>query len=137
MGIGILFKNYGYILYPITVLLLIILCAYLYMTWANKKMNQSTSKKRTKTINGKLIRKVKDNNEQVRSVKNLRRNYYGMNQVKTKDVRKYYITFETPKGIRSFTVVYRDYNAIKLGQEGIITMQGKRFVSFEKKHFGI
>lgn len=100
-------------------------------------MNRSALKKKYEVIEGKLICKVKDKNEEQRNIRNIRRNYNGMKRLETKDVLRYYITFVTSKGIKSFTVNYGVYKRLKVGQEGSIRMQGKRFVSFEQKHFGI
>ena len=45
---------------------------------------------------------------------------------------RYYITFETNKGIKSFTVSENTYKAMRKGAKGIITMKGKKFISFKR-----
>ena len=47
----------------------------------------------------------------------------------------YYITFEFRSGGRKeFYVPYREYGLIAEGDDGVLTFQGSRFISFERNH---
>ena len=49
-------------------------------------------------------------------------------------VKFYFITFKTPKHKKlRLKVDTPDFKAVKEGDTGILTLQGKKFISFEKK----
>jgi|LGVE01.1.fsa_nt_gb hypothetical protein len=86
-------------------------------------------------IKGKLIRKVKDMRDEERNIQNIAgtRAFGLMHSWRNEgETVRYYITFETDKGIKSFTVSERTYHAIKKNQKGTIGMKGKKFVSFKR-----
>ena len=86
-------------------------------------------------IEGTLIRKVKDNRNEERNVQNIAgtRAFGPFHRWRQEgETVRYYITFETDKGIKSFTVTKKTYDAIKYKQKGVIGMKGKKFTSFKR-----
>ena len=51
-----------------------------------------------------------------------------MSKLEEGSLTKYYITFETEKGIKSFTVSKENYNKVKVGYKGIIRTKRKKFI---------
>ena len=92
---------------PAIYLSLFILFIIMVFIVIRRNENSASRPKKIKTINGKLIRKVIDKNEEKRNVNNLYRNKYGMGRIEKGQLSKYYITFETEKGVKSFTVSKR------------------------------
>ncbi|MDC0558877.1 DUF2500 domain-containing protein [Candidatus Izimaplasma bacterium] len=89
-----------------------------------------------KSIEGKLTRKVKDLRDEERNVQNI----VGTSNLgllhrwrNEEDTTRYYLTFKTEKGMKSFTVSEKVFKSIKRNQKGIITMKGKKFISFKNK----
>lgn len=84
-------------------------------------------------IEGTLVRKIKDDQNEERNVRNIAgTRAFGLlhNWQKDGEYARYYITFKTNKGSRSFTVSKKIYNNIKKNQKGTLCIRGKKFVSF-------
>lgn len=118
---------------PMSYILLIAIFVIAFLYYRIKKINSDPTKTKITSIKGKLIRKVIDNDEDYRNIRNLRRHSFGMAKHTEGSFTKYYITFETEKGIKSFTVSKEIYKNVKMGQKGIIRMRRKKFISFYKK----
>ncbi len=78
---------------------------------------------------GKLIRKVKDDNSDSQSIVKME-NYRHLNMKDNPNLIRYYLTFETKKGLRSFTVTETDYKKYKINKFGIIKHHRSKFHSF-------
>jgi len=120
---------------PAIYLSLFILFIIMVFIVIRRNENSASRPKKIKTINGKLIRKVIDKNEEKRNINNLYRYKYGMGRIEKGQLSKYYITFETEKGVKSFTVSKRIYDTVKVNQEGLIEIEGRKFKSFKKNAF--
>jgi len=86
-------------------------------------------------IEGKLIRKVTDLRNEERNIQNIAgtRAFGMLHRWRHEgETTRYYLTFETSDGIKSFTVSQRTYKLIKKNEKGIIGMKGKKFASFRR-----
>ncbi len=120
---------------PLFYILIAIIVSAIIARTINIKRAKDPSRVKITSIRGKLIRKTTDENDEIRNVRNIRRNYYGMHKLNEGLLKRYYITFETHKGIKSFTVSKEVYNKVKVHQQGIIKMNRKKFVAFNKDSF--
>ena len=117
---------------PIAFILVIVIFSVAYIYYSDKKINGDSSNIKVTSIKGKLIRKSIDKDNGSRNIRNLKRMNYGMAIHEEGSFTKYYITFETEKGIKSFTVSKENYKKVKVGQKGIIKMKRKKFISFQR-----
>lgn len=98
----------------------------------NIKRLKDPSRVKITSLRGKLIRKKIDRQDELRNVRNLIRFRYAVSKLEEESLKRYYITFETEKGIKSFTVLKEVYKKVKLNQKGIIKIDRKKFISFNK-----
>lgn len=107
-------------------------------------MNVTYKHKPTKEIEGVLVRKKIDKGNDVQyfagsQARFANRRYLHYIRFLTFQERdpdpskKYYVTFRTKDGVKSFTVHYDTFLALKIKSKGIITHKGSKFISFKVK----
>lgn len=97
----------------------------------NKKFSYEVDPRKpmTKTL-GKLVRKVKDD-KSVQQATTSMRNYQRLNFNENPNIIRYYLTFETKKGYKSFTVTKEVFAKYRLNTYGYIVHQKSKFDHFE------
>ena len=117
---------------PLFYVLIAIIISIIIARIINVRRSKDPSRVKITSLRGKLIRKKIDQQDELRNVRNLIRYRYAVPKLEKNSLKRYYITFETEKGIKSFTVSKEVYKKVKVNQKGIIKMNRKKFVSFNK-----
>jgi len=97
----------------------------------NRKFTYEINQKKplTKTV-GKLVRKVKDDKSVQQAVTSMR-NYRRLSMTQNPNIIRYYLTFETKEGYKSFTVDKETFSKYRTNTYGYIYHQKSKFSHFK------
>ena len=90
---------------PLFYVLIAIIILIIIARIINVRRLKDPSRVKITSLRGKLIRKKIDKQDELRNVRNLIRYRYAVPKLEENSLKRYYITFETEKGIKSFVSV--------------------------------